>query len=100
QPATAASDAYAFGLALFFVLAGRHLVTGDSIGAIVARHLTANFAPEIEREPKVPASLRPLLGRLLERDPTRRTAALDAVAAELRSGGAAAASSMETVEET
>src|SRR5579863_8377831 len=61
------ADIWAFGVVLYEMLTGRRLFAGDEVGDILAA--------VIKDEPRwdgVPAKVRPLLERCLEKDPKRR----------------------------
>lgn len=60
-------DVYAAGIILYEMLVGRVPFEGESTAEILMKHLTAtpDLAP-------IPAGLRPLLARALEKDPERR----------------------------
>lgn len=88
-PATAASDAYAFGLTLFHLLAGRHLVRGETVASVIAQHVTGDVASLAAADPHVPFRLRAIIRSLLARDPARRPVDLASVAHGLRGAGSA-----------
>jgi len=71
RPVDRRADIWAFGCILYEMLTGERLFTGetatDVIGAIVHKE------PDLEKlSPKVPATIRRLLGRCLQKDATRR----------------------------
>jgi serine/threonine-protein kinase len=84
EAATARSDIHALGHAWFYLLAGRQLVRGESIGAVIAQHLTADLKARVLAEPLVPASSQPLLLRMIARDPSRRPGSVAEILPELR----------------
>ena len=77
QPASAASDIYAVGLLFYFVLTGTRLVQGDSMSAVVAQHVSGAPASRLRTDAGVPATLRPLLLSMVQKDPARRMRSLD-----------------------
>jgi serine/threonine-protein kinase len=71
RPVDRRADIWAFGCILYEMLTGERLFTGetatDVIGAIVHKE------PDLDKlSPKVPAAIRRLLGRCLQKDATRR----------------------------
>ena len=82
QPASIASDIYAFGLVLYELLAGRLPGTGRSLGELRA----AASEPVIDLEslvPGVPTALLQLVMSCVDRDPARRPATVDALLEQL-----------------
>lgn len=61
-------DVYALGVILYEALTGEVPFDGESTGEILMKHLSS--PPDLS---KVPARLRPVLARALEKDPQRRT---------------------------
>ena len=61
-------DVYALGVILFEMLTGEVPFDGESTGEILMKHLSS--PPDLE---KIPARLRPVIARSLEKDPQRRT---------------------------
>jgi eukaryotic-like serine/threonine-protein kinase len=73
RPADKGSDMWAFGAVLFEMLSGRRAFEGDDIADILANVLKST--PDWEALPAtVPASVRTLLIRCLDKDRTRRVA--------------------------
>jgi Tol biopolymer transport system component len=71
KPVDKRADIWAFGVVLFEMLAGKRLFDGETISDTLAAVLTRPV--DLEALPKsVPASLRRLLARCLERDPKTR----------------------------
>jgi len=65
------ADIWAFGCVLYEMLTGRRLFDGETVSDVIAAVLTR--ATQLDALPGgVPAALRRLLGRCLERDPKRR----------------------------
>jgi serine/threonine-protein kinase len=84
QPATAASDAYAFGLTLAYLLTGAHVVRAETVAATLLQHVHGDVADRAADNPRVPFRLRALIRSLLDRDPARRKANMAEVEAALR----------------
>jgi serine/threonine protein kinase len=61
------ADIWAFGVVLYEMLAGKRLFEGDTVSETLAAVLKEQ--PDLNR---VPAKVRPLLRRCLEKDPTKR----------------------------
>ncbi len=61
------ADIWAFGVVVYELLTGERLFRGEDIGTVLAAVITE--APRLER---VPARMRPLLRRCLEKDPRKR----------------------------
>jgi serine/threonine-protein kinase len=79
QPATTASDLYAFGCALWQLLAGRPpFLVADPLGKMMSHRTLA--IPEIRSiAPDVSEAVSNLIGRLVEKDPSRRPASFEEV---------------------
>jgi hypothetical protein len=81
QAVDARSDMFSFGVVLYELLAGRRPFAGASIVDELRR--IASTAPE-PLAPPVPARLRAIVGKALEKDPARRYQAMGEMASELR----------------
>jgi hypothetical protein len=75
-----AIDLYALGVVFFEMLSGRLPFDGETAGEILMKHLTA--APELYL---LPAAFRPVVGRLLEKDPDQRYSSVESLLAHLES---------------
>src|SRR5229473_2275492 len=71
QSADRRSDIWAFGVLLYEMLTGRQLFGGSTVSDILASVLKEE--PDLER---VPAKVRPLLRRCLEKEPKKRLQAI------------------------
>lgn len=80
---TSASDLYSAGVVLFHCLAGAPPFPGNTVGAILFRHMT-DPVPEIgARHAELPPALVDLIDRLLRKDPRDRYQSAAAVLADL-----------------
>jgi serine/threonine-protein kinase len=75
------ADVWAFGVVLFEMLTGRRAFSGDSVTETLASVM--RDAPPLDAVPAVPASIRRLLRRCLEKDPRRRLDSMSAVRLEI-----------------
>ncbi len=71
-------DLYAIGVILYEMLTGSVPFDGESPGEILMKHLTAS--PDLS---PVPASFRPVVARLLDKEPARRYSSVQAALADL-----------------
>jgi len=69
KPVDGRSDLYSLGIIFFELLAGRVPFKGDSLAAVLHMHQSAPLPP-LPNE--VTASLQPIVGRLLAKEPERR----------------------------
>ncbi|MBN1441517.1 MAG: serine/threonine protein kinase [Planctomycetes bacterium] len=72
QEADRRTDVYSLGCLLYRLLAGRHAITGDTVGEIRSRVLEADYPPLEELRPDVPADLAAIVKRAMRREPKRR----------------------------
>ena len=75
RPADRRSDIWAFGIVLFEMLTGRRPFDGENISVTLASVLKDDIAWSV-LPPNLPASVRRLLRRCLEKDPKRRLSAI------------------------
>jgi hypothetical protein len=72
-------DVYALGIMLYEMLTGEVPFDGESTGEILMKHLSS--PPDLE---KLPARVRPVIARSLEKDPLRRTATVERLRDEFK----------------
>jgi len=80
QPATAASDVYALGVVAYEATAGKRPFTGSTPVDIAVAHVNAPVPP---LPTHVHPGLSDVIGRMLEKDPSRRPESAAALAGEL-----------------
>lgn len=78
-----AGDLFALGVVLYEALTGDRLYWGDELSVVTRRTLQEPVTPLTERLPRMPPELDALVLALLAKDPARRPADAQAVAAEL-----------------
>ena len=89
QDVTEAADLYSAGVTLYHCLAGHTPFGGDSIGAILFEHMTAQV-PELRSiGVAVPRAIDELVQRLLKKDPRDRYQSAEAVLRDLEAISAA-----------
>src|SRR5262249_27987498 len=72
QPVDARSDVFSFGVVLYELLAGRRAFTGDSEWSVTKAVVHEQPKPLSEVRPEATETIRQIVGRCLEKDPTRR----------------------------
>jgi serine/threonine-protein kinase len=80
------ADIWAFGVVLWEMLTGRKLFEGETVSDLIADVLRADIDLEV-LAPDLPASMRRVLRRCLERDPKNRWRDAGDAALELRDAG-------------
>ncbi len=80
-------DQYALGCMLYEMIAGEQVLVGESLTAVMMKHLTTKPVPLRQRSPKagVSESLDALVMRLLSKDPKERFASMREVELSLQS---------------
>jgi serine/threonine-protein kinase len=79
------TDLYSVGCLAYWLLTGEHVFTGDRPFEVFAEHMSTQPVPPSRRtELSVPESLDRIILACLEKDPERRPASADALAALLR----------------
>ena len=86
-----ASDIYSLGAVAFFMLTGRPPFAGNSVGQLIAAHLTRPAPGVRALRPEVPADLAAVVARCLAKEPNERFQ----TAAELDAALAACSCSMD-----
>jgi len=79
-PLTPQSDLYSLGVTMFEMLSGERPFRADSLGALLARHLSAPMPPL----PAAHAALQPVVERLMAKQPQQRYPSAQALLDELR----------------
>ncbi|MCX7935944.1 MAG: serine/threonine protein kinase, partial [Planctomycetota bacterium] len=82
-PADARSDIYSLGAAMFHLVTGHPPYRGERATAILEQHLSAPVPDPRERNPSVPDALAAIIMRCMAKDPARRYATAQEVAAAL-----------------
>ncbi|HEY2882575.1 MAG TPA: serine/threonine-protein kinase, partial [Pirellulales bacterium] len=83
QDVTEASDLYSAGVTLFHCLAGRPPFNGNTLGAVLFEHMTANVPKLRGVVSAIPRALEEVVQRLLRKDPRDRYQSAEAVLADL-----------------
>jgi serine/threonine protein kinase len=79
RAATRQTDVYALGLVYYYLLVGEHLVQGDSLGQMMASHLSGACRSRIRSDPRLSEEDRAILLALVDKDDDRRPPTMDAV---------------------
>src|SRR5690606_11990098 len=71
-PMDARADLYALGVTLYEAVAGVPPFTGETVGELLRKHMTARPMPLSAVAPDAPAGLELVIDRLLRKDPRDR----------------------------
>ena len=82
------SDLYSLGVVAYQMLAGRLPFDGDTVHEVLTRHLCGEAQPVEQLRPDTPDDLLEVVHRCMAREPARRWASADAIAARLDESGA------------
>jgi serine/threonine-protein kinase len=83
EPLDGRSDLYSLGVTAFFALTGRYPFEGDSVGLLLAQHLTMPAPPVASLRPGLPAPIAVAIDRCLAKSPDDRFASGEELAAAL-----------------
>src|SRR5262249_30936652 len=72
KPVTKRSDLYSLGVVLYTLLTGQTPFTGNSLPALLHKHIYARFDPPEKVVPEVPPEFAAVICQLLEKDPSKR----------------------------
>src|ERR1044072_2414338 len=90
EPPDARADVYSLGVMFYQMLCGEVPFKGNSISAIMKKHLTEEVPTLASRGVEVPPQIEAVVRHALEKEPEFRTASADAFLEELREAMAAA----------
>jgi len=86
EPVDARSDMYSLGVLGYYMLSGRLPFEGETVGAVLAKHITQPAPPVRSVAPEAPGRLTRTVDRCLAKEPAQRYANGEELAEEL--GGA------------
>jgi serine/threonine protein kinase len=83
EKASGASDIYALGLTLYYLLTGRHAFMAETVIAVITNHLSAPLPDPGRFGVRFPDGLMPILERSVAKDPAERYASASEFASAL-----------------
>src|SRR3989441_443070 len=95
EPPDARADVYSLGVMLYQMLCGEVPFKGNSIPAIMKKHLTEEVPTFSSRGVEVPPHIESVLRHALEKEPGHRTASADEFARELRAAMSSASAELK-----
>src|SRR5256885_3461019 len=96
EPPDARADIYSLGVMLYQMLCGEVPFKGNSIPAIMKKHLTADVPTFASKGVEVPAQIEAVVRHTLEKEPEYRTSSAEEFLQELREAMAAASAVLKT----
>ena len=96
EPPDAHADIYSLGVMLYQMLCGEVPFKGNSIPAIMKKHLTADVPSFASKGVEVPAQIEAVVRHTLEKEPEYRTSSAEEFMKELREAMAAASAVLKT----
>lgn len=100
DPPDARADIYSLGVMLFQMLCGEVPFKGNSIPAIMKKHLTLDVPSLASKGVEVPPQVEAVIRHALEKEPKYRTASADEFANELRAAMATASAVLKRTGES
>ncbi len=100
DPPDARADIYSLGVMLFQMLCGEVPFKGNSIPAIMKKHLTQDVPSLASKGVEVPPQVEAVIRHALEKEPKYRTASADEFANELRAAMATASAVLKRTGES
>jgi len=85
EPVDARSDMYSLGVLGYYMLSGRLPFEGETVGAVLAKHITQPAPPVASVVPEAPGRLARVVDRCLAKEPAQRYAHGEELAEELGS---------------